>query len=302
MFTIVFYQTISLIVYMLIGVIIKAKGYFTKQVNVFLGWFLTNIALPSAILRSFHMEYTEEIKKIMFTSFLFSIVLILGTLSLSYVFSVIFKRKNVERRMWVCCFTFSSILFIGMSIVEALYGEIGLIVLVIFNTVANLVLFTLGIMIFSNSYQLKWKKVVQTPAIIAALVGVILFIWKIPIPNFMYNSLKYLGDMTVPLSMILNGALFYSSSFKKVFLDVDNLLFSFIRLLIFPIVFIFFMKLVTDNSVLIGIVALVSGMPTGALNAVFAEEYAEKGEKVSQYITVSTIISMFTLPLIMLFI
>lgn len=301
LFTVVFYQTISLIIYMLIGVIVKVKGYFTKQVNVFLGWFLTNIALPSAILRSFQMEYTAQIKKLMLTSLLYSIVFIIGTLGLSYLFCVIFKRKYVERRMWVCCFTFSSILFIGMPIVEALYGEKGLIVLVIFNTVANLVLFTIGIMIFSNRYHLKWKQVVRTPAIIAALVGATLFVWKIPIPNFMYNSLKYLGDMTVPLSMILNGALFYSSNIKKVFLDVDNLLFSFIRLIIFPIIIIVIMKFVTDNYLLIGIVALISGMPTGALNAVFAEEYAQKGEKVSQYITVSTIISMFSLPIIMLF-
>lgn len=170
LFTVVFYQTIGLIIYMLIGVIIKVKGYFTKQVNLFLGWFLTNIALPSAILRSFQMEYTAQIKKLMLTSLLYSIVFIIGTLGLSYLFCVIFKRKYVERRMWVCCFTFSSILFIGMPIVEALYG-----------------------------------------------------------------------------------------------------------------------------------VAFISGMPTSALNAVFAEEYAQKGEKVSQYITVSTIISMFTLPIIMLF-
>ncbi len=275
---------------------------FTTEVKGFISWFLTNIALPCAILNSFETPYSIEIIVLIGKSFAVSLIVILLTMLFALFYTFLFNKKGISRRLWMGCFTFSNILFIGMPIVSELFGAKGLIVLVVYNTVANLFLFTVGIMIFSGQKQIEWRKMIQTPALIAACMGFLFFVLNIRFPTPIKNFIEVIGTMTVPLAMILNGALFASVSLKTIIKNKDNLQFSFLRLLILPLCMIPLLKLGIQDSLILGVMVLVSGMPTGALNAVFAEQYAQKGAKVSQYIAISTIISLVTLPLLLFFV
>lgn len=297
---IVFGQTIILILYMLVGALLSKKKLFTVQVEACLGWFLANIALPFAILMSFQVEYSSEIMNIVKKSLVTSIVIVALTMGLGFLFTVLFRRKGAGRRLWVACFTFSNILFIGIPIVSELLGPKGLIVLVTYNTVANLILFTVGVMIFSGSKEIDVIRIVKTPAIIAAALGFLLFVLHLSIPQMLAPFFTSIGNMTAPLSMIVNGAIFARSKIMPIILDKDNLLFSVLRLIALPACLTPLLKLTLHDPVILVIMCLVIGMPSGALNSVFAEQYVGEGAKASQYIVLSTIISMFTLPLILL--
>lgn len=298
---IVLSQTVILILYMLIGVILLKRNLFTSQVEQCFGWLLTNIALPLAILSGFQIEYSPEIVKLIRDSLFVSFAIVLSTMGLGFIFTVVFRKTEIERRLWVACFTFSNILFIGIPIVSQLIGPKGLLVLVVYNTVANIVLFTIGIMIFSGSNKFNAIRIIKTPAILAALLGFCLFWFQISVPNTILTFITSIGNMTTPLSMIVNGAIIARLKVVRIFINRDNILFSILRLVVLPLCLIPIIKEFIDDPVILVIMSLVIGMPTGALNSVFAEQYAGQGAKVSQYIIISTLLSMITLPLIMIF-
>ena len=203
------------------------------------------------------------------------------------------------RSLWVVSLTFSNILFIGIPIVGKLYGEVGLIVLVVCNTVTSLFLFTVGIMFLSNSREIRIRSILTTPAILAAVVGFALFMFGVKLPKPIHTFNVDLSIMTASLSMIINGSLFSQVKLKELFFDKDNLQFLFVRAIIRPIIFIPVLKFFITDPTILGVLVLLASMPVGSLDAILAEEYAGAGTKVSQYIALTTVTSMVTLPIIM---
>ncbi|MGY3766665.1 AEC family transporter [Vagococcus vulneris] len=299
---IVFSETVQLIFFMIIGMFLSKRGKYTASVNLFIGYLLTNVALPAAIINSFQVEKTPELLRMIRWTMVFSLVMLLLTLLFGFLISKILGKKGVLRRLWINCLLFSNILFIGIPIVDRLYGEEGLIVLVIYNTFTSLFLFTIGIMIFSNSREFKLKSLYTTPPIIASIIGYLLFKFGIVLPETINIFNSTLGGLTAPLAMIINGCLFVQNDFKKIIFNKDNLQFTIARVIGVPLFFILILQFFVKDPIILGVLTLVSAMPTGSLNAILAEEYAGEGAKVSQYIALTTIVSMVTLPMVMSFV
>lgn len=296
---IVFSETIVLIFYMMVGWFLNKKGAYKPSVSVFIGMLLTHVALPAAIIHSFQVERTPEIVQLMKTTFVYSLIMLLVTLGVGYGLATIFRKKGVLKRLWVNCLTFSNILFIGIPIVGRLYGQEGLIVLVVYNTVTSLFLFTIGIMIFSNTKEARIRQMFTTPTVVAAFVGIALFALGIKLPQPVASFNEVMSGMTAPLAMIINGALFSQNSIASLVTDKDNLQFTLARVILVPLMFIWVLRLWVHDPIILGVLTMVTGMPTGSLNALLAEEYGGEGNKVSQYIALSTVVSMVTLPLVM---
>ncbi|MGO2082991.1 AEC family transporter [Vagococcus sp.] len=297
----VFSVTSVLILFMLVGVFLQLRGKYTPQVNYFLGYFLTNIALPPAIINSFQLPRTLETIELIKTTAFYSLIMMFITLGIGVLVAKIFNKKENLKRLWITGITFSNILFIGIPIVEQLYGEKGLVVLVVYNTISSIFLFTIGVMIFSEQRHFDWRRMLLAPAILAALIGFGLFMLNIQLPQPIESFNIALGSMTAPISMIINGGLFAKSSLKSIFKDKDNLQFAFARMVIIPVIFVSVLSKFITEPIILGVLVMVSAMPSGAINAIFAEQYIGEGVKASQYITLTTLISMVSLPLIMSF-
>lgn len=295
----VFNETIVLIFFMFVGVLLNKRGKYSPGANIYIGYLLTTVALPAAIINSFQVDKSDRLLIMMKQTAIYTFIMIVATLLITYLIATLFKKKDMLRSLWVVSLTFSNILFIGIPIVGKLYGEVGLIVLVVCNTVTSLFLFTVGIMFLSNSREIRIRSILTTPAILAAVVGFVLFMFGVKLPKPIHTFNVDLSIMTASLSMIINGSLFSQVKLKELFFDKDNLQFLFVRAIIIPIIFIPVLKFFITDPTILGVLVLLASMPVGSLDAILAEEYAGAGTKVSQYIALTTVTSMVTLPIIM---
>ncbi|WP_147408665.1 MULTISPECIES: AEC family transporter [Vagococcus] len=295
----VFNETIVLIFFMFVGVLLNKRGKYSPGANIYIGHLLTTVALPAAIINSFQVDKSDRLLIMMKQTAIYTFIMIVATLLITYLIATLFKKKDMLRSLWVVSLTFSNILFIGIPIVGKLYGEVGLIVLVVCNTVTSLFLFTVGIMFLSNSREIRIRSILTTPAILAAVVGFVLFMFGVKLPKPIHTFNVDLSIMTASLSMIINGSLFSQVKLKELFFDKDNLQFLFVRAIIIPIIFIPVLKFFITDPTILGVLVLLASMPVGSLDAILAEEYAGAGTKVSQYIALTTVTSMVTLPIIM---
>ncbi|RGI32273.1 hypothetical protein DXC12_02945 [Melissococcus sp. OM08-11BH] len=295
----VFNETIVLIFFMFVGVWLNKRDKYSPGANIYIGYLLTTVALPAAIINSFQVDKSDRLLVMMKQTAIYTFIMIVATLLITYLIATLFKKKEMLRSLWVVSLTFSNILFIGIPIVGKLYGEVGLIVLVVCNTVTSLFLFTVGIMFLSNSREIRIRSILTTPAILAAVVGFVLFMFGVKLPKPIHTFNVDLSIMTASLSMIINGSLFSQVKLKELFFDKDNLQFLFVRAIIIPIIFIPVLKFFITDPIILGVLVLLASMPVGSLDAILAEEYAGEGTKVSQYIALTTVTSMVTLPIIM---
>lgn len=173
--------------------------------------------------------------------------------------------------------------------------------LVSFNTIFNLFLFGIGESIFSGEFKFSIKKVLKTPAIIGVILGLVFFLLDFRLPEMLGTPIHQIGTWTAPVSMIINGAMFYGTPILKIMKSKDVVSFVIFRLLIVPIITIFLFKPFIQNDLLYALVILVSAMPSGSMNTVFAEAYKGEGKLASNYVIISTLFSLLTIPLMLQF-
>lgn len=265
---------------------------------------LLNIALPCAILNSLQIPFSKEVLRDIGITFCASVVILMFTFFAGAIFSKILHIEGIERKIWIACCVFSSILFIGIPIIGALYGNRGLIILVTYNTVANICLFSFGVKMFSNdqAVSIRLPELIKNPAIIAAIIGFLMFFLNLQLPEPLFKANASLGGLTVPISMLITGAMVATSNLGNLFRDKRVYYFCLVRLIIIPVILLTIMKPVFSSSMMLGIFLIVGSMPSGASNSVFAELYSGKGAVASRYIIMSTILSIVTIPVLFLFV
>ena len=125
--------------------------------------------------------------------------------------------------------------------------------------------------------------------------------FNLPFPQFLDKAISNIGAITSPLSMIIIGTMLAGISFKTL-LEPSILYLAFVRLMGLPLVALVLMKLLHFDSLLTGVSLILTGMPAGSTSALLAAKYGADEDYASRCIITTTIISLVTIPILMLFI
>ena len=159
-----------------------------------------------------------------------------------------------------------------------------------------------GIMLFSEIKTIReFGKILKNPGIISALIGILIMIFSIKVPSVIQDTMKAVGGLTTPISMLIIGSLLSKSNFKNLINDVSMYYGVFIKLLFIPVVLYIVSIFFKENSMVMKTFILMQAMPAGATTSIFAENF-NKGRQYSVFIvSLSTLFSMVTIPLIIKF-
>lgn len=297
----------------LILFILSIVGYTARKINIFgdkvtkgLSDIILKITLPAMIIESMinndDPNLAEQFGKFLLISFI--------VYTISFILAIVLPRliwsKPFEKGVFEFAIMFSNVGFMGYPITAAVFGEEGVFYTAIFNLPFNLLVFTIGIIFLSSNQDKKTKidlKLLINPGIIAVLIGFVIFYFKIPLPLAIKGSLNLLGSVTTPISMIVIGGLLAKISINKIFSNYRVYLIAIFKLFLVPIVVYFSLRSFVDGVYLLGVPVLLSAMPVAVNSAILAEEYKGNAELASQTVFISTLFSIFSIPIItMLFI
>ncbi|MSE22525.1 AEC family transporter, partial [Lactobacillus parabuchneri] len=85
----------------------------------------------------------------------------------------------------------------------------------------------------------SWKqtlKKVFSPPLLGFMVGVVLVLMHVTLPDFLMEDFNYIGNLTIPLSMIFIGISINSVDLSNLHFDRSNFLILFGRFLLAPLV------------------------------------------------------------------
>lgn len=89
--------------------------------------------------------------------------------------------------------------FIGIPLISGVLGDKGVFYMTAYITVFNLLLWTHGIILMGDNDGLKgaWKNFLS-PAILSIVIGIILFLFQLRLPQFIENPLEMIASMNTP--------------------------------------------------------------------------------------------------------
>lgn len=268
------------------------------QTNLRLTDVLLLIVVPSTILSSYQITFTPELAN----NLLIALGLAAVSHALQLVCAYVLIRKGrpnteVERISTV----YSNCGFMGIPLIHALYGAEGVLYLTAYLTCFNLLLFTHGVVMMSG--QTDWKLMLKqlcSPALIATFVGVLIFLLRIRLPEVLVEAVGSLGSMNTPLAMLIAGASIAESDLKACFCNRRIYWILAIKMLIIPaVVMLAMFRLPVDPTVLY-VIVIAASCPTAAIGTMFANRYGKNGGYAAQIFTLTTLVSLVTIPLVAL--
>lgn len=269
------------------------------------------ITLPLLIVTKISvLEITPEIlqnglKVVLFTYVILFIQIIFGRVS-----AKLFKLPKPQAVIHGLHTFLGNIVFLGFPLLDALFpGGEALLYAALYQLTMNTVLWTYGVMRLSpesqNLSRANLKKLVN-PNTIALIVALLMLTFQIRLPGIFQVSLGGLGGTTLYLAMIYIGILLAGTNFFMMIRKPDVLFLSFNKLILIPFLLMgmFFLliqnSLVHINSVALSVLILEASMPCMTILVLLAKRFGADDQKAMENFVVSTVFSVFTLPLVML--
>ena len=134
--------------------------------------------------------------------------------------------------------------------------------------------------------------------VIACIAAMLLYFLQTPVPSFLQAFITNLGNLTAPLSMMIIGASLAQMPLKELFLDKKLLLFSLVKLLLLPAVWMIMVNRVAEQEILRGVCLVMMATPVGSMTAMLAQQYGGDYETASRGVALTTVLSVITMPLL----
>lgn len=291
---------LMLFLLIIIGIILRKKGIINDNSKKTLSNLLIDIILPCNIIQSFLGKI--NITASFFKSCIYAVIIsLIIQLFATYISRLLFikypiEKKNVMTYGMIC----SNSSFIGLPIADCLYGNMGVLYTSIFQIPIRFTMWTAGLALFTSvDKKDAFKKLIFHPCIIAIFIGFILMICPITLPTFLANTILGISKCNVPISMFIIGSLLADANIKTLF-SKKVLYFTSLRLVFFPLLVFIVLKPFNLDPLLVSIAVILTGMPAGSTTSILAEKYGCDSMFASQIIFVSTLFSIFTIPLLSL--
>lgn len=292
-------QVIVLAILMAVGYIATKKNIINEEVSRGMSGILTNIALPALILSSFQFTYSEDTIKGVITVFVYSLIIHFLTILLAKFFFRKYKKEENAVLSFGTVFPNSG--FMGLPLILELFGQKKMLYASIFMIPYHTLLWTYGEGLFTGKKKESlFKKLLSTPSLIAIGLGTIIFIFKINLPYIVSKPLSMFSALTSPLSMFILGQKITKLNLKEIIGDKDIYYGCFIKLIVAPILTFIFLKMISSPSILTGIIVTMQALPTAVLLVVLSQQHDVGADFGSKFTIVSHIISIITIPLIII--
>lgn len=234
-----------------------------------------------------------------------------GMMAFGMLFGTLLSRlmgygTKERRAMFQHFCTCNNYLFLPLIVLDNLWGDKYVSLLLMMNIGSTIGFWTLGIAAFGGATLKETVRNIFSINLYAVVFALIMVGFSIPLPNVFAKVCNTLGNAAVPLVLIGIGAAIYNSlsKFSKHLFDVFYL--SLVRLVLLPIALIAILKLLMMldflpiSEEIFRVLAVVALMPVSSSSVLVARRYGGDMDFASQAIVITTAFSIITAPLMLM--
>lgn len=286
------------------GYIARKAGYIDAHSQKKLTDLVICIGQPCMILSSIlSIEYSEEHLHEGVYVLVMSIVIHAISAVVAFLCSRTIKDKQ-ERSITEFAIIFANCGFLGIPMMKALFGDIGGFWAAFYIIGFNIIQWTYGMFVLSkgnSNIKMSPRKILLNFGTIPSLIGILIYVFRIPLPVPITKTFDYVGSICTPMSMIIVGSSVATIPFKKLFTNGRIYLFCFFKLFVLPFVVITIAYFTGIPSEMMILAAIVSSLSSASNSAMFAEKYDIVPSFAGHAVGMVTLLCAATLPVMMLY-
>jgi malate permease and related proteins len=305
---IVFTQIAILAVVVVIGAIAAKAKVFNSESKDVLSKVIFNISLPLMLFTNFfRLEATPRLIANSLTVLAISGFVVFFLLIIGWIAAKVFRFKDAEAAVFKTHSMFGNTIFLGFPLITALYGVEGLLYASMFQLISSILMWTVGVIVLNHGNGISWKKSllkVVNPNTIATLLGLAFFLLSVKLPAVILKPMTELGAANTWLSMLYIGAMLVFSNVGGLLKKKSLYIISLNRLIIAPALMILIFWLIghfaglSPDKLVSSVIILEASMPCMATVVIMAKEFGSDDSLAVGNVFVSTILSIITLPLV----
>jgi len=294
-------QIAVLFILIALGFLLRKRNLISNEFTKSASDLVIYVTLPSMIVASMDRDFSAALIKTGFSIFLCGSLMYVLLIVSAFTFSRLRKIEDGDRQVYEFMMIFGNVAYLGYPVLKIMFGEMGVFYGSFLNIWFNILVWTLGIkLMHKDQRKIDFFRAFLNPGLIAIGLGMIVFVFPVDIPQALKTTLNILGEMTVPLCMLLIGAFMTEARFKDFLANKNLYLFSLTKLVVMPLVMMLIMMPFKITSTVKVIPVVMSGMPAGVNTAIFARKFGRNYHLASQGVVLSTAISLLTIPILLL--
>lgn len=290
-------SVLTLFLLMAVGFFFVKKGMLTKDALSQMSKLLLYVVTPCIMINTF---VAEECNWKTVRTLLIAGSVLVGTYVLNMVLiQPWFRRASADDRGVL---RFGSIYgntgFMGIPLIQAVLGSVGMVPTVISLAIFNISTWTHGYVLIGGRKQLSAKRVLLNPGVIGFVIAIVLFAFGVKLPGPVASTVSFLGSLNTPLAMVIIGGQMAAVDFRELFRDRRLYAVSALKLLAIPAITMLVMLPFHLDPVIFTAVTILAACPTAGATSLFCQLSGKDPSLAARLVTVSTLLSIITLPLV----
>lgn len=296
-FLTVFEQVMVLFLLMALGFVFNKTGKLNQNTCKALSDIIVVFVAPCVIVKSFIMEYDPDMLMNLLIAIGISAALHIAMFVISKV--VFCRSEEKKRRILTFASVFSNAGFIAIPLQKVILGDVGVFYGAAYLAVFNIFLWSFGIVEMSGDKSLITpKKLLVSPGIIGIVIGVVLFMLSYEPPTVITSVIGHISALNLPIPMFIVGYYIAQTNIFKALKNYRMYLCLLLRLILYPLAALLVFKLLDIDSTLAVSLILAVCAPVGATATMFSEKFDGDTKLSVELVSISTLFSMLTMPLI----
>lgn len=281
-----------------IGIFLYKRGVVDDHTSQRMSTIVMDVCNPALILASLLSGNVTATHHDLIVAIVLGASFYIGLVILGFIFPKLI-RGGEDSRFYTMMTVYTNVGFIGIPVARAILPENAILYVIICNVMYSLLFYTHGIIVMSNGKEKLNLKKILSPGTIMAVVSLVIFWFNIYLPPIIANSISYLGNATVFLSMTLLGVGIARSNITSGIKNPRIWIYIIVRMIAVPVALFFALKLAGFSYITIMGLCLMAAMPIGNLPLIQCEKMGEDTELLSGAIAISTLASIFTITILM---
>ena len=268
-----------------------------------LSMLLVNISSPCLVLYSMSQQElnASTIVSVSQVAAMMLIALLTATAMSLFIVKVMHVPAS-DRGVYRALLVLTNNGFMGFPLALAVFGEKGLFLMIIANSISTIYYYSVGVILLVSGREERLdlktalKSIISIP-VVSSLIGFLIFIFGIPIPELLANFLNTVGVMTIPLSMLVIGIQLAESKTREVLSNKHLYSTILLKLILFPAILFGIYMWFPITAFVLCIIVFSTAMPSAAVIPVLAEIYDENTKLAAQAVFITTMFSLITIPI-----
>ena len=251
---------------------------------------ITDLFMPALIFISL---YKSDIQASLVLDLAGATTLVVALLALtSFLYATAFK---LDKRSFMPSLLFMNSGFLGIPLMQLWGGTPAMNLIVIYDQIQTIFIFTLGILIITGGLSRKsLRSIVKSPILWAIFAGFFFRMTELSIPSALVTTFEFAGGAAPPLAAFTLGVSLKSTKWHidrhiaggLVIRFVGGFLFGLLATRIFGI-----------TGLIRSVVLVASSLPSAVFTSVLPIRYGVPSDFGSTMVIVSTILGIITIPL-----